>query len=501
MTKFGNSFLKEKFTQRNDLYHTLLKRWNMNEESFCAKLENWFSNFDTSEEKELGIKIIENIQYISNESFKLKVSSVLSKIKKRKLAFKLEDITLILPDDYRDSAYKTLYDISKRNFEGKSIKLSDLDESKVDDKTIFMAFNDTHGTGNQFISQIKECANYQNVFKNKRLIIAGIIITKSAKDYITNILSEVEGLRLEFVQDDDNLKTIDDIFTRKEYDLIEELGYAIYPDAPLGYGASGLLIAYEYQCPNNTIPIIWAKREDDNYDWKPLFEYCSKPCRNISLDVSSQRISCYTNAKKMVKLSDDELKKVNEILNNWKCGCREHKKIISKLGGWFKNFGEDDIGLAISILEKIQYFSANRTQKVIKQLQHDVIIGQQCDIQRKDIILVLTGGDDENLYHHIYDFMKIWHLSCSQIITLEKLVQHPYLATNKHLIYFYPTRIHQQETFVSKIWTFSKNLPAKSHNILSFMLSEVVKGIIDKDIIGNSPNQSSIIVIQMPLKP
>jgi hypothetical protein len=49
----------------------------------------------------------------------------------------------------------------------------------------------------------------------------------------------------------------------------------------MGYGGAALLTAYYFQCPNNTLPIIWADGEnnrtnDHAYKWSPLFPYLPK---------------------------------------------------------------------------------------------------------------------------------------------------------------------------------------------------------------------------------
>jgi len=36
----------------------------------------------------------------------------------------------------------------------------------------------------------------------------------------------------------------------------------------LGYGNSQATVVFEQSCPDNTLPILWAKSRD----WKPLFE-------------------------------------------------------------------------------------------------------------------------------------------------------------------------------------------------------------------------------------
>ncbi len=60
--------------------------------------------------------------------------------------------------------------------------------------------------------------------------------------------------------------------------LLKELGKKVYSKGILGYKDTGLLVAYAHQCPNNTLPIIWANGKNNEvdgyaYPWSPLFEY------------------------------------------------------------------------------------------------------------------------------------------------------------------------------------------------------------------------------------
>lgn len=51
-------------------------------------------------------------------------------------------------------------------------------------------------------------------------------------------------------------------------------GLRLYPKHPLGYEDSQSMICFKTNCPNNTLPIIWAgpKSESEFSTWQPLFE-------------------------------------------------------------------------------------------------------------------------------------------------------------------------------------------------------------------------------------
>jgi len=53
-------------------------------------------------------------------------------------------------------------------------------------------------------------------------------------------------------------------------DMLLQIGRELYPDAPLGFGDMGALVAFHNAVPNNTLPIFWSNGRSDR-PWKPLF--------------------------------------------------------------------------------------------------------------------------------------------------------------------------------------------------------------------------------------
>jgi broad specificity phosphatase PhoE len=59
----------------------------------------------------------------------------------------------------------------------------------------------------------------------------------------------------------------DDYFDRQNMkDTMTDYGHHLYPIGPLGYGGTQALIAFFYNTPNNTLPVIWARSDR----WMPL---------------------------------------------------------------------------------------------------------------------------------------------------------------------------------------------------------------------------------------
>jgi hypothetical protein len=50
-------------------------------------------------------------------------------------------------------------------------------------------------------------------------------------------------------------------------DICFDKGQHLEPSNPLGYGDTEAAICFEYRCPNNSLPVLWASAPN----WQPLF--------------------------------------------------------------------------------------------------------------------------------------------------------------------------------------------------------------------------------------
>jgi hypothetical protein len=57
---------------------------------------------------------------------------------------------------------------------------------------------------------------------------------------------------------------------RKAKDIAYAQGSRLVKNAPLGYADCQSLIVFDTNCPNNSLPVLWAERKD--HQWKPLFK-------------------------------------------------------------------------------------------------------------------------------------------------------------------------------------------------------------------------------------
>lgn len=495
MLNFDDPFL-ENDTLKLKL-ESIRHAWDMEEEEFMRRIKDWFENFNGPSEKELAFKIIENIRYYSYEKLRKEIDVIVNKLTRilEKQQRQLSDLLLIVPDERGDSSDMLAYFLSKSGIRQSQIKvISDLKQVVVTERNLLVAFNDTHGTGNQFVNSILKCL--KPVITDNVLYVVGITITDKAIQYLRSQLPHVEIISASVP------KSAAQIFSHQEYILLEDLCGDVYPPHPLGYGDTGLLTAYFYQCPNNTLPIIWANHKTGNnryegyaFPWNPLFEYKPK-VKEEKIDPGKDSKPGFTQKTKLY-FDENDLRKINEIIDGWHCSRTTQHNFIPKLDHWFDNFTIKEKGLALKLLSRINYLSLARTRDEIRILRNKVmgcIHRNYIDDSKSDLLVVLTGDDSESSYHYVFDFLRIWHLNISQAMSLEYLLKNPYEAVGKHLIYFYHTRIHKGETFVTKIWNperknkgvseenklSAKDLPAKTHHVLSFMLSGQTQNMLEK---------------------
>ncbi|MDH4944429.1 tetratricopeptide repeat protein [Sulfurimonas sp. C5] len=243
------------------------------------KFVNWFSNFKDPKEYELALKLFDLIDFRNSKRLIDTIKTYKTQIDQCKYELDKKNIILVSSDENTDSSNRFIYDLAKewKIHENNVFKASELKEDILKDSSnFFIFFNDTHGTGNQFVTEFKDIIES---IDEKNCAIICITITDIALKRFQEEFSDIAFIQPNF-QSTKNIQKhhAEQKLTQEELDLIKKLGEKVYPSHPLGYKESSLLIAYSHQCPNNTLPIIWANGENNEvkakaYPWHPLFEY------------------------------------------------------------------------------------------------------------------------------------------------------------------------------------------------------------------------------------
>ena len=282
-------FLKNLSQDQKNNIADRIQFWGLYKESFFERLDNWFCNFDTDDDKKLVYKIFMNIEYYNHEKFSRRLNQLFSSIKRHMKATNNDssDIIIVTPEGAGDSADRHAYDVIKQwGLPREQIcSVSELDGIEYEDP-VFVLFNDTHGSGNQFLSEIwpklKKYGEYS-------IYVLAIAISKDALERFRGEMPRVHVIPQIPVQN------VWSIFTGDECERLKAIGQRVYSKYPMGYGRAGLLTTYYYQCPNNSLPIIWADGKNnrvgrDTYPWSPLFPYIPKKTSTVtSLEKVNQK--------------------------------------------------------------------------------------------------------------------------------------------------------------------------------------------------------------------
>ncbi|MEV9526548.1 MULTISPECIES: phosphoribosyltransferase-like protein [Aliarcobacter] len=252
-------------------------------------IRNWLEQFGDNLNQRLIFEILKNITYYRISNIKDKMKNIYNEIKKIKLIpTKSKKATHILVS-YLDQIGKSGPEYAKYFIDENSIHSYNIvEKNKILDKLnstdeikILVFIDDFIGTGNTIVENIKELKhNYPEIFKKDIDIYIGIITGfLEAKE---NIEKELEALKISNIkiilmepltERDKCFSEASKIFTnpdkrREAKDLCESIGNQLLSSNPLGYGNCQATVIFPETCPNNCLPILWAKKNS----FVPIFE-------------------------------------------------------------------------------------------------------------------------------------------------------------------------------------------------------------------------------------
>lgn len=258
--------LRKQGDQRFSQLQRTIASWQLDHPAFYQRLHDWFSLFEAAD-RELALRLLLGLDYYSESrleaEFKLRMDQL--SLKDIHLTGPHQNAQVVLPDNKVDSAYRHGWLISKlEDIPGKQVvDLATLDS----DHNPFLVFiNDTHGSGKQFLTGVWPKLEAQGIAPG-RVVIVAIAIAQAA-----HALFRAKGF---VVIPDDDAQNAHQFFNPADIDRLRALGQRLEPERPLGFGDTALLLAYHFQCPNNTLPLIWS-HGNERFRWNPLFAYRQK---------------------------------------------------------------------------------------------------------------------------------------------------------------------------------------------------------------------------------
>jgi len=445
--------------------------WHIDSAEFYARLDRWFANFG-GQDKPLALKILLNVQYYNQRVLEERMQGLKVPVLQflRETDRSWENVLLVLPDGIGDSADKHAYDLIKGWSipEKQIIRAGALSKYAGPDRVVIF-FNDTHGTGNQFLRQMlgtNAIDNFAAVF-----ILAFTIGEKA----IRRFKSEVKGVRL---VPDCATPDARDIFSAAEFRRIREIGAKVYPTHPVGYGDGALLTAYYFQCPNNSLPLIWADGSNNvvdgkEYAWSPLFPY--RPKVREARPASPAEGRAAVTASLLTTSTPwpwtaDEIDLVERQIGTWGLVSDTFYETV---GRWFANFSAEDKPLAFKVFCAIRYLNIDKNRAGIRELRKTILTNiKQAGGDVSDILLVTTGDHKNSVYHYEFEMMKGWGLSVDQVCSIKELSQDKVI--DKTLVFFYHTRVSAGHFLKTHLASLQQLVP-RTVVIAAYAMSETAK--------------------------
>ena len=235
-----DTYLTNRFDERQLAeMEEVRQRWGWTEERFYTRVRDWFTNFVDLKDMPLALKILKEIQYISEDSFKQRLADYKKQIQVslHGTGLTMKDVILAVPDIRGGSEDCHAYEVMKSwaMEMGKTLTVSGLHDLVVTErnKKVLILFNDTHGTGNPLLDSdlLKIPFNdFAKVF-----LIAITFAQEAIRNFDIFLPKKITPL------DPVSAKSVrQEPFSYDEVLRIIELGKEVYPPFPLGYGNCGL---------------------------------------------------------------------------------------------------------------------------------------------------------------------------------------------------------------------------------------------------------------------
>lgn len=296
---------EEKARVTSEEITALLKNWGPYKGRIITEdqVRKWLNQFGDNKKQRLMFKILQDVKFYTNANIRAKMKEA-HDIVKRGLVWRIkgrkrEDIFV----SYLDEAGKQGPSMAKIYADENGIyyenvieksKITSVLKRKAEELPAFalVFIDDFIGTGDSACEYFKELVSeHGEILKRlsnepgemegtKKLQIFFIAICgfQKAQDKIEKVLNELEfSVKIHIC---DPLSEEDKVFSEKSKiftseserneakEIAYEYGSNLVKKAPLGYGDCQVAIVFEHNCPNNSLPILWAKSKD----FTPLFQ-------------------------------------------------------------------------------------------------------------------------------------------------------------------------------------------------------------------------------------
>jgi hypothetical protein len=263
-----------------------------------ADIRSWLRQFDDDTRIEIAFMLLKRIAergFINEGARSLAVAKVEEMIKARRLEIgtkawkiergRLDNLCLTYVDSELKSGATTVRELRNMMRPGKSAPAKEIQTwmgLHLKDDPMVVIVDDFAGSGTTLakgLSHFRSLTDpkiWKAYTKEGRICVVVMFSFPEAVATVRKTCPEVQVFMANALGDELRATSTDAAIFETEADLrfardmLLQIGRELYPDAPLGFGDLGALVAFHNAVPNNTLPIFWsngpAKRP-----WKPIF--------------------------------------------------------------------------------------------------------------------------------------------------------------------------------------------------------------------------------------
>jgi len=226
--------------------------------------------------------LLENFRYIDTDELNEICGRLYTKLLEQ-VEKKLKDIQFIAFDELSKSSLMIAYHFALAQGlpQEKFINVYNKDFNFPTNKVI-VYIDDVIGSGREFLENWNKFkkemtstnkAKFEHFLSSNEFINLPLFTTLEGKKNV-EVNSEFKVIYLKhnlLIEKYMPLELKSKIFTKEQIPIVKRIlqnyGESLYPKGPLGYGGYGLLLAFFYNTPNNTLPVIWQKSPSEFCDW------------------------------------------------------------------------------------------------------------------------------------------------------------------------------------------------------------------------------------------
>jgi FMN phosphatase YigB (HAD superfamily) len=231
------------------------------------KINEWIMQFDP-EHRDIAITLAQKLSYFSEQD----VEHFCRKLNSRLPAIGVTKPRFVGFGQTAESGPFVSFFFRKANGWSKKLftPFENILRIDTDQHDAIVLMDDMIGTGDQAMNLWSKTLNILVRRPQPRIVYLALVGFHDAKQK----LAARTGMHIELAHELTDVDraffspTFGDYFkTEEAKKILKEYGMRLEPSCPLGYGDSAALVAFFYDTPNNTLPVVWSKN-----NWIPLFE-------------------------------------------------------------------------------------------------------------------------------------------------------------------------------------------------------------------------------------